>query len=276
VPGLRGCAAEGVLAGRRDLQRRRLLPDGLAREADRWRERLVGQRFVRLRLRLVWLRLLWLWLVRLRVVRFRLLRQRHFRIRLLRVGVRVRVVQLRVLRLLRLDVVKGFREFLLRGNVIDLAVAVVIGAAFTAIVTAVVSAIINPLIGAVFNASSLDKALIVRIPTVSGGHAPLMFGSVIGAVINFVIVAAVVYFALVLPVNHLKKVAFDRVRNDDEQPPKDVPPTDVEVLLEIRDLLRRTAGADADGSTGGGAHVAPSTSGSDAPQGTGIAGTTKL
>ena len=59
---------------------------------------------------------------------------------------------------------KGFKEFLLRGNVIDLAVAVVIGAAFTAIVTTIVSALINPLIGAVFNASSLDKALVVDDP----------------------------------------------------------------------------------------------------------------
>ncbi|WP_420368824.1 large conductance mechanosensitive channel protein MscL [Curtobacterium sp. L1-20] len=165
---------------------------------------------------------------------------------------------------------KGFREFLLRGNVIDLAVAVVIGAAFTAIVTAIVNAVINPAIGAVFNASSLDKALPVRIPTVSGDHATMYFGAVIGAVINFLIVAAVVYFALVVPVNHLKKVAFDRVKKNQEQTPQDVPPTDVEVLLEIRDLLR-TQNGDAVPS-GGGAHVAPST----APEGPGIAGSTKL
>ncbi|OIH97498.1 large conductance mechanosensitive channel protein MscL [Curtobacterium sp. MCBA15_001] len=165
---------------------------------------------------------------------------------------------------------KGFKEFLLRGNVIDLAVAVVIGAAFTAIVTVIVSALINPLIGAVFNASSLDKALIVHIPTVSGGDASLKFGAIIGAVVNFVIVAGVVYFALVVPVNHLKKVAFERVKNDQEQTPQDVPPTDVEVLLEIRDLLRTQNGVAV--STGGGAHVAPS----DAPEGPGIAGSTKL
>ncbi|MFJ4077202.1 large conductance mechanosensitive channel protein MscL [Curtobacterium sp. NPDC089991] len=165
---------------------------------------------------------------------------------------------------------KGFKEFLLRGNVIDLAVAVVIGAAFTAIVTAIVSAVINPAIGAVFNASSLDKALPVVIPTVSGGNATMYFGAVIGAVINFVIVAAVVYFALVVPVNHLKKVAFERVKNDEQQTPQDVPPTDVEVLLEIRDLLRSQNGVST--STGTGAHIAPST----APEGPGIGGSTKL
>ena len=163
---------------------------------------------------------------------------------------------------------KGFKEFLLRGNVIDLAVAVVIGAAFTAIVTTIVNALINPLIGAVFNASSLDQALKVKIPTVSGEGATLYFGAIIGAVINFVIVAAVVYFALVVPVNHLKKVAFERVKNDEQQTPQDVPPTDVEVLLEIRDLLRPQNG----GATSTGAHIAPS----NAPEGPGIGGTTKL
>ena len=165
---------------------------------------------------------------------------------------------------------KGFKEFLLRGNVIDLAVAVVIGAAFTAIVTTIVNALINPLIGAVFNASSLDQALKVGIPTVGGETATLYFGAIIGAVLNFVIVAAVVYFALVVPVNHLKKAAFDRVKNNEEQTPQDVPPTDVEVLLEIRDLLRTQNGAAAE--TGGGAHVAPS----NAPEGPGIGGSTKL
>lgn len=165
---------------------------------------------------------------------------------------------------------KGFKEFLLRGNVIDLAVAVVIGAAFTAIVTAIVGSVINPAIGAVFNAKSLDTALPVVIPTVSNGHATMYFGAVIGAVINFVIVAAVVYFALVVPVNHLKKAAFARVKQDQQQTPQDVPPTDVEVLLEIRDLLRTQNGVSA--GSGGGAHVAPSA----APEGPGIAGTTKL
>ncbi|PZE65190.1 MULTISPECIES: large conductance mechanosensitive channel protein MscL [Curtobacterium] len=163
---------------------------------------------------------------------------------------------------------KGFKEFLLRGNVIDLAVAVVIGAAFTAIVSTIVKALINPLIGAVFNASSLDQALKVTIPTVSGEGATLYFGAIIGAVINFVIVAAVVYFALVVPVNHLKKVAFERVKNDEQQTPQDVPPTDVEVLLEIRDLLRPQNG----GATSTGAHIAPS----NAPEGPGIGGSTKL
>ncbi|MFZ7087603.1 large conductance mechanosensitive channel protein MscL [Curtobacterium sp. RRHDQ10] len=165
---------------------------------------------------------------------------------------------------------KGFREFLLRGNVIDLAVAVVIGAAFTAIVTSIVTNVINPLIGAAFNANMLDKTLIVSIPTASGGHAKLLFGAVIGALINFLIIAAVVYFALVLPVNHLMKVTFAKLKADEEKPPADVPPTDVEVLLEIRDLLRSVSGRDTLGVEG--AHAAHS----DAPEGPGLPSTTKL
>ena len=132
---------------------------------------------------------------------------------------------------------KGFRDFILRGNVIDLAVAVVIGAAFTAIVTAVVSGFINPLISALFNASDLTKALVVKIPTISGGHSQLLFGSIIGAVINFLAVAAVVYFVMVMPMNHVK----DRLQaRKDAATPADEPPapTDVELLAEIRDLLR--------------------------------------
>jgi large conductance mechanosensitive channel len=139
----------------------------------------------------------------------------------------------------------GFRDFILRGNVIDLAVAVVIGAAFTAIVTAIVTYLINPAIGAVFNASSLNESLIVEIPTVSGETAQLGFGAILGAVIQFVIVAAVVYFALVVPVNHLKKVAFAKQKAEEEAVvPADLPPTETELLAQIRDLLAAQADSD--------------------------------
>jgi large conductance mechanosensitive channel len=149
--------------------------------------------------------------------------------------------------------VKGFKEFILRGNVIDLAVAVVIGAAFTAIVTSLVTNIFNPLIGAIFNASMLDKTLIVTIPTASGGSAKLLFGAVLGALINFIIIAAVVYFCLVLPINSLLKRAFAQQKEETGKP-EEVPPTDVELLSEIRDLLRaqNTSLGDTHGS-----HAAP-------------------
>ena len=98
---------------------------------------------------------------------------------------------------------KGFKEFLLRGNVIDLAVAVVVGTAFSAIVTSLVTSIFNPAIGALFKAESLAKLWIVEIPSTSGEPAKILFGAVVAALIQFILVAAVVYFALVLPINFL-------------------------------------------------------------------------
>lgn len=136
---------------------------------------------------------------------------------------------------------KGFKEFIIRGNVLDLAVAVVIGTAFGLVVTALVNAIINPLIGAVFNANSLSKALVLTIPTASGGSAKIVFGAFIAALINFVIVAAVVYFAVVLPVNSLLKRVAQR-RTSGETEPEDAPPTELDLLTEIRDLLARAPG----------------------------------
>jgi large conductance mechanosensitive channel len=134
---------------------------------------------------------------------------------------------------------KGFKEFLLRGNVIDLAVAVVIGAAFTAIVTAIVNGIFNPALGALFNAESLDKAFMVDIPTLDGGVATLKFGVVVAAIIQFVLVAAVVYFALIIPINYLKKSSFlkkkEQIAAGVEDPAKE--PSQVELLIEIRNLL---------------------------------------
>ena len=134
---------------------------------------------------------------------------------------------------------KGFTEFILRGNVIDLAVAVVIGAAFTAIVNAIVNGVFNPAIGALFNAEDLKTAFPVSIPTTSGGTAIIQFGEVIAAVIQFVLVAAVVYFALIIPINYLKKASFlkkkDQIAAGVEDPAKE--PTQVELLIEIRNLL---------------------------------------
>ena len=132
---------------------------------------------------------------------------------------------------------KGFKEFILRGNVIDLAVAVVIGTAFTAIVNSLVANIFNPAIGALFQASSLDALWVVTLPSISGEDAEIRLGAVIGAVLQFLIIAAVVYFVLVLPINHLKKSAFARQKAEDEATPENLPPTEAELLIEIRDLL---------------------------------------
>lgn len=142
---------------------------------------------------------------------------------------------------------KGFKEFIMRGNVMDLAVAVVIGAAFGAVINALVTAIINPVIGAVFNAKSLDKAFVVSIPTVSGGTADIMFGAFIGALINFVIIAVVVYFVFVVPVNHFRTLAEER-RKAGQPEVEGEPVTELDLLTEIRDLLAKAPG---DGASGG-------------------------
>jgi large conductance mechanosensitive channel len=127
-------------------------------------------------------------------------------------------------------VIKGFKDFLMRGNVVDLAVAVIIGTAFTAIVTAIADSFIKPLIAAIGGANVTGLAWTI----VDGNReSTIDFAAVITAIINFLIVAAVVYFLIVLP---MKKVQDRRKRGEEAGPSE---PTDVELLAEIRDLLRQ-------------------------------------
>lgn len=93
--------------------------------------------------------------------------------------------------------VKGFRDFILRGNVVDLAVAVVIGLAFQAVIAALVKDIITPLIAGGIKAPDFS-ALSVTLNT-----SKIMYGSFVNALFSFLIIAFVVYFLVVLPVNHL-------------------------------------------------------------------------
>jgi large conductance mechanosensitive channel len=134
---------------------------------------------------------------------------------------------------------KGFKEFLLRGNVIDLAVAVVIGAAFTAIVNSIVNDVFNPLIGAIFNAESLSESLawVIRDAPEGQEDTVIRFGAVLAALIQFLLVATVVYFALVTPMNYLKRVAFAKKEEGQPAVAADTPPTELELLKDIRDLL---------------------------------------
>ncbi len=92
---------------------------------------------------------------------------------------------------------KGFRDFILRGNVVDLAVAVVIGVAFTAVVNSLVADVINPLIAAIFRKPDFSY-LVVHI---HGGV--VKYGNFLNAIISFLIIAAVIYFFIVLPLNKL-------------------------------------------------------------------------
>ncbi|HTV82059.1 MAG TPA: large conductance mechanosensitive channel protein MscL [Acidobacteriaceae bacterium] len=94
---------------------------------------------------------------------------------------------------------KGFRSFLLRGNVVDLAVAVVIGAAFTAIVNALVKDIINPMIAATVRKPDFSAFVV----TIHGGK--ILYGDFLNALISFLIIATAVYFGIVLPIQSLMR-----------------------------------------------------------------------
>ncbi len=130
---------------------------------------------------------------------------------------------------------KGFKDFIMRGNVIDLAVGVVIGAAFTAIVTSFSDNIINPLIASLGGADF--SGLGVHI--ISGNDATFVdFGALITAVINFLLIAAVVYFIIVAPMNKLDEAQKRRKGVTEDSPA----PTEQELLAEIRDLLANQKG----------------------------------
>ena len=125
---------------------------------------------------------------------------------------------------------KGFRDFILRGNVIDLAVGVVIGSAFTAIVTAFSNAIINPLLN-IFGGAEVGG---LRFPILPGrDDTAIDLGMLLTAIINFLLVAAVVYFFIVAPMNKLDEMQKRRRGISEDEPA----PTDTELLTEIRDLL---------------------------------------
>ncbi|MFE0452017.1 large conductance mechanosensitive channel protein MscL [Streptomyces sp. NPDC058914] len=141
---------------------------------------------------------------------------------------------------------QDFKAFLMRGNVVDLAVAVVIGAAFTNIVNSVVKGIINPLVGA-FGTKNLDSySSCLKGPCTGTGDSAtgvrILWGSVLGATLTFVITAAVVYFLMVLPMAKYlaKQEARRKVREGTQEV---VAVTELEVLKEIRDALVAQRGA---------------------------------
>ena len=123
---------------------------------------------------------------------------------------------------------KGFRDFVTRGNVVELAVGFVMGAAFGAVVTSVVESLITPLVAAVFGEPDLTS---VGAFTING--AAFSAGAVLDAVLNFLLIAAAVYFIVVAPLNALQR----RMAKEEEAAPSG--PTETELLVEIRDLLKK-------------------------------------
>jgi large conductance mechanosensitive channel len=145
---------------------------------------------------------------------------------------------------------RGFKNFLLRGNVVDLAVAVVIGTAFTAVVNSLVASFLTPLIGLVGGGGKF------------GGRWEIdgqffTWGAFVSTVIGFLLTATVVYFLVVLPMHRL----LDRLVKGKEPGP--VGPTELELLVEIRDLLRSQQGLAPTAPTAG--RHSPDASGQSAP-----------
>jgi large conductance mechanosensitive channel len=127
--------------------------------------------------------------------------------------------------------IKGFRDFIMRGNVVDLAIAVVIGTAFTALVKAFVADILTPIIAAIVGKPNFATL------TFTVNHSTFFYGDLINALVTFLAVAAAVYFFVVVPLN---KLAERRARG--QAPAAEELPPDVALLTQIRDLLASQQG----------------------------------
>lgn len=130
--------------------------------------------------------------------------------------------------------VQGFRDFVMRGNVIDLAVAVVVGGAFGAVVASFSDEIITPVLAAFGAADTGGWGFCVggADPCTADSATFIDFGAVLGAIISFLITMAVVYFVFVLPMNRARAMATTR-----EEIVEDEVAADIALLTEIRDLL---------------------------------------
>ena len=156
----------------------------------------------------------------------------------------------------RATVIKEFRDFIAKGNVMDLAVGIIIGAAFTAIVNSIVADLINPVLGLIVgnvDFSNLYYVMSGEVPANAGlatardsGAAVFAYGSFLTAVINFLIIAFVV-FLLVKGVNRIKDTA---TRKGQEVPSAPAGPTQEQLLTDIRDLLARGRATVPQGTTG--------------------------
>ncbi|MBD8059550.1 large conductance mechanosensitive channel protein MscL [Cellulomonas sp. JH27-2] len=144
---------------------------------------------------------------------------------------------------------QGFKDFIARGNVVDLAVGVVIGAAFGKVVTAFVEAVLNPLIGWIFGQPNLNNIWNIGPYTWDDdakGVQAIQVGVVLTQLLNFVLTAAAIYFFIVLPLN-----ALAARRKQGEEPEPAAPAEDILLLQEIRDLLAARPNAAVANDTGG-------------------------
>ena len=130
-------------------------------------------------------------------------------------------------------VLQGFKDFISRGNAIELAVGVVIGAAFSGVITAIQNGFIAPLIAMVFGQHDISEIWKIG----AAGAAQINMGLILNALLQFLLTAAAVYFVIVLPLN---KLAERRKRGVEAEPAR--PSEDILLLQEIRDLLAAGSG----------------------------------
>ncbi|MFC4428472.1 large conductance mechanosensitive channel protein MscL [Citricoccus alkalitolerans] len=129
---------------------------------------------------------------------------------------------------------QGFKDFIMKGNVIDLAVAVVIGSAFGAVITAMVDSVLMPFISGLTKAPNFDSFAVV---TLNGND--IRFGVLLTAVVNFLLIAAAIYFVVVMPMNKMIEMRNRKLGID---PDAVEISDDVVLLTEIRDLLAANRG----------------------------------
>ena len=145
--------------------------------------------------------------------------------------------------------IQGFKKFIMRGNVIDLAVAVVIAAAFNPIVDNLVKQVINPAIGALFGKPNFDEVGMITITKKGEKPAHIKPGTILTALVSFLLVAAAVYFCLVYPMNKAnERLAKRKGLNTEEAEVSD----EVRLLTEIRDALAGGGYMNGGGAAGGG------------------------
>ena len=142
---------------------------------------------------------------------------------------------------------KGFKEFISRGNMIDMAVGVVMGSAVTSIVTSIVSHLINPLIAVICGQTDLSQVLRIKVKNFSGGYTVFEIGSILNSVVNFLLVAAAVYFVIIVPMNKFREMSAAAAKKIgksgefDAEAEESLSPEEEQLVLlrQIRDELKK-------------------------------------
>lgn len=134
--------------------------------------------------------------------------------------------------------IKGFKKFISRGSMIDMAVGVVMGSAVTTVVNSIVNHLISPLIGMIGGVPDMSDVL-----TITFNGATISFGAILNAIINFLLIGVAVYLCIVLPINKLRDMGANEEAENTEPTTEE---QTLAVLQEIRDELKRTQPAGAD------------------------------